>query len=245
MAPGIRVGFGIFFLFTCAAYSQQAPSPADPDKDPQVSTLLREAQKLLKEKKLPDAIEKCDQVIASFKAHYGNRKEKFYCARTSAETLGYMLMAAAEIDKGTFQYTKAVALSPTWAEAYFKKAYALQDLGRTAEAKSNIMLAVELSPWSCKYLCELGSIYKLEKNWSKAKEVFALAEDQASIGPDESKAMELSMARRGSGYVLVELGQLDEAEKKYQQCLAADPNDKPAAAELEYVRNLRAKAKSR
>ena len=245
MAPGIRIGFGIFFLFACAIGSQQAASPADPENDPQVSNLLQEAQKLLKAKKLPDAIEKCDQVIASFKGHYGNRKEKFYCARTSAETLGYMLMAAAEINKGTFQYTKAVALSPTWAEAYFNKAYALQDLRRTAEAKSNIMLAVELSPWNCKYLCELGSIYKLEKNWLKAKEVFELAEDQAPIGPDEVKAIELGQARRGLGYVLVELGQLDEAEKKYQQCLADDPKDTKAAAELEYVRGLKAKARPR
>ena len=34
----------------------------------------------------------------------------------------------------------------------------------------------------------------------------------------------------------VELGKLDEAEKKYQQCLAADPKDTKAAQELEYVR---------
>jgi tetratricopeptide (TPR) repeat protein len=245
MTSGVRIAFGIFFLFICAIHSQQAAPPPDPDKDSETSNLLREAQKLLKEKKLPDAIEKCDQIIASFKAHYGNRKEKVYCARTSAESLGYMLKAAAEIDKGTSQNTKAIALSPTWAEAYFNKAYALQDLGRTAEAKSNIMLAVELSPWNCKYLCELGSVYKLEKNWLKAKEVFELAEDQAPIGPDEVKAIELGQARRGLGYVLVELGKLDEAEQKYQQCLAADPKDTRAAAELEYVRGLRAKAKTR
>jgi tetratricopeptide (TPR) repeat protein len=238
MSPVIRVGFGILFLFTCAIHSPRAASPTDPDKGSEMSNLVREAQKLLKEKKLPGAIEKCDQVIASFEAHYGNRKEKFYCARTSAESLGYMLKAAAE-------NTKAVALSPTWAEAYFNKAYALQDLGRTAEAKSNILLAVELSPWNCKYLCELGSIYKLEKNWLKAKEVFELAEDQAPIGPDEVKAVELGQARRGLGYVLVELGKLDEAEKKYQQCLVDDPKDTKAAAELEYVRGLKAKAKAR
>jgi hypothetical protein len=41
--------------------------------------------------------------------------------------------------------------------------------------------------------------------------------------------------------VLVELGQLAEAEKKYQQCLRDDPNDKKAAAELEYVRGMKAK----
>lgn len=210
-----------------------------------MSKLLQDARKLLEGKQLPDAIDKCDKIIARFKAHYEDSKAKIYCARTSAESLGYLLTAAAETDKGTSHNTKAVVLSSTWAEAYFKKAYALQDLGRTAEAKSAILLAVELSPWNCKYLCELGSIYKLEKNWAKAKEAFTTAEDQASIGPDEVKDLELGQARRGLGYVFVELGLLDAAEKKYLQCLAADPKDTKAERELEYVRNLRAKTRAR
>jgi hypothetical protein len=41
------------------------------------------------------------------------------------------------------------------------------------------------------------------------------------------------------GYVLVELRRLDEAEKKYEQCLKENPKDKKAAAELEYVRRLK------
>jgi len=208
-----------------------------------MQSLLQEARKLGARKELPEAIDKCDQIIASFKAHYESRKEKIYCARTSAESLGYLLTAAAEIDKS--QNSKAIVLSPTWAEACFYKGYLLQDLGRTAEAKAALLLAVDLSPWNCKYLCELGSIYKLEKNWLKARKVFETAEDQASIGPDDVKAVELGQARRGLGYVFVELGQLDEAEKKYQQCLAADPKDTKAAKELEYVRGLRAKAKAR
>jgi tetratricopeptide (TPR) repeat protein len=245
MTPRIRLAVGILFLFLLAIQSQRAASPLDPDKDPQMQSLLQEARKLAAEKELPAAIDKCDKIIASFKAHYEGRKEKIYCARTSAESLGYMLTAAAEMDKREFQNSKAIVISPTWAEAYFYKGYVLQDLGRTAEAKAALLLAVELSPWNCKYLCELGSIYKLEKNWAKAKEVFEKAEDQASIGPDDVKAIELGQARRGLGYVFVELGQLDEAEKKYQQCLATDPKDTKAARELEYVRDLRAKTKSR
>ena len=54
-----------------------------------------------------------------------------------------------------------------------------------------------------------------------------------------------SCARRGQGYVLVELGKLDEAEEKYQQCIAANPNDNKAKAELDYIRERKAKRKSR
>jgi tetratricopeptide (TPR) repeat protein len=238
MTPRIRIAFGILFLVGCAIQSQRAASPPDPDKDPQLLNLLTEARALIDGKKLQPAIEKCEKVIASFKAHYGNRKETIYCARTSAENLAYLLQAAADS-------RNAIAISATWSNAYFIKAYALQDLGRIAEAKSSLMVAIELSPWNSRYLSELGSIYVLEKNWTRAKEVFEKAEDQAPISPDDSKAEELGRARRGLGYVFVELGQLEEAEKKYQQCLTADPKDTKAAQELEYVRGLRAKAKSK
>ncbi len=245
MVQRMRLAFGVLFVLACAIPAQRAASPPDPDNDPAMRQLLQQAQTFVDEKKPKLANEKCDEIIARFKAYYDGRKEKVYCARTSAENLGYLLKAAAEMDKGKFDpdKTKAITLSSIWSDAYFLKAYSSIELGRVAEAKSAILLAVELSPWNCKYLCELGSIYQLEKNWTKAMEIFELAEDQASLGPDDVKAAELGLARRGIGYVLVELGRLDEAEKKYQQCLAADPNDKKAARELEYVRGLRAKTK--
>ena len=182
------------------------------------------------------AIKKCDAVIAGFTAKYGARKEKIYCARTSEESLLYLLMAAAKSES-------AIALSSTWAGAYFLKGYALFEQGRIREARAAINLAVALSPLSPQYLCELGAIYQLEKNWPKAREAFTAAEDHAPLSPDDTKAAELGRARRGLGYVLVELGQLAQAEKKYQQCLAADPKDDKAKRELEYVRKLIAKGK--
>lgn len=245
MTPGIRLIVGILLLLLCATQSQRAATPANPDKDAELSNLLYEARALVDAKKPQPAIEKCDKVIASFKAHYGSSKSKIYCAQTPAESLGYLAMAAAAMDKGEFDKDKkdAITLSSTWSTAYFIKAYALQDLRRLAEAKSVLHLALELSPWNSRYLSELGSIYVLEKNWTKAKEVFEKAEENASLAPDSSKAEVLARARRGLGYVFVELGELGEAEKKYQQCLAANPKDTKAAKELEYVRGLRAKPK--
>ena len=210
----------------------------EPDKDPQMLKLLQEARALIDSKKPEPAMEKCNKVIASFEAAYGHRKEKIYCARSSTESLGYLLKGAAD-QKNT------IALSSLWADAYFMKGYALQDLGRIAEAKTQFNLALKLSPFSPQYLCELGEIYELEKNWPKAMQCFKEAEDSNGLAPDESRALELGQTRRGMGYVLVELGKLDEAEKKYQQCLKADPNDTRAARELEYVRQLRSKRRAR
>jgi Flp pilus assembly protein TadD len=207
---------------------------SDPDKDPHFRELVAESEQLTMAKKSSAAIAQCDKVIAAFKAYYGKERRKIYCGNTSAEVLGNLLQAAVEKEN-------AIALSPTWANAYFVKGYALQDLHRLAEAKTAILLALGLSPTNSHYLNELGAIYQLEKTWPKAKETFLAAEDNAPLSLDETRADDLARARRGLGYVYVELGQLAEAEKKYRQCLATNPNDSRARDELQYVEQLRAK----
>ena len=238
----------LFGFVSCLAIAvgranAETNSSSDPDKDGQLTKLLEEGRTLIDSRKPQAAIELCEKVIAAFKTHYAKSDHVIYCARTQTENLGYLLMAAAAINKGTFEKGKrdAIVLSQTWSAAYFMKGYALQELGRRAEARAAVNEALKLSPWNAQYLAELGTIYSLEKNWTKAREVFEKAEEHAEISPDNAKASELARARRGLGYVLVELGQLDEAEKKYQQCLKDDPKDTKAAAELEYVRGLKAK----
>lgn len=249
MTPGVQVlvGFIVGGVLIASRPSTDAASSPDPDKDGALTKLLEEGRTLIDSRKPQAAIELCEKVIAAFQTHYAKSDHVIYCARTQTENLGYLLMAAAAIDKGTFEKGKrdAIVLSQTWSAAYFMKGYALQELGRRAEAKAAVNEALKLSPWNAQYLAELGALHSLEKNWTKAREVFEKAEEHAEISPDNAKASDLARARRGLGYVLVELGQLDEAEKKYQQCLKDDPNDTKAAAELEYVRGLKAKAKSR
>lgn len=240
----IRVSFLILFCLAIAARIQGAKSQSGQDENPEMAKTVQEAQTLAKAKKSQAAIAKCDKVIAAFKAHYGSVKEKVYCAHTSAETLGYLLMAAAGNDQGKGPGTARV-VSSTWSDAYYIKGYALLDLGKIGEAKAPLQQAVALSPWYSQYLNELGHVYQSEKSWAKAMDVFKLAEEQAALSPDEIKSYELGRARRGLAYVLVELGKLEAAEKKYQQCLATDPHDTRAAKELEYVRGRRAKAKAK
>jgi len=210
----------------------------DPDKDPHMMKLLQEARHNIDSKNPAAALPKCDSVISAYKAHYGDAKQKIYCARTPEESLGVLLKAAA--DKNN-----AIALSARWSDACFMKAYALEDLGRTAEAKASLQEALKMSPFNAQYLAEMGQIYAREKNWPKAEQLYREAEDNASLSPPVSKAEDLARARRGLGYVFVELGKLDEAEKKYQQCIAANPNDTKAKAELQYVRQRKAKANGR
>jgi len=211
-----------------------AAAGGDPDKDPQMMKLLQEARHNIDSNNPVATIAKCDQVINAFNAHYGGSKQKIFCARSPEESLGLMMKAA--VDKNN-----AVALSFVWSDAYFMKAYALEDLGRMSEAKATLQQALKLSPYNAQYLAEMGQIYAREKNWTKAEQLYREAEDNAPLSPPEAKAGDLARARRGLGYLLVEVGKLDEAEKKYQQCIAADPNDTKARAELQYVREQKAK----
>jgi len=215
-----------------------ATAVRDPDKDPQMMKLLQEARHHIESKNPAAAIAKRDAVISAYKAHYGDSKQKIFCARSPEESLLLMMKAAG--DKNN-----AIALSFIWSDAYFMKAYASEDLGRTSEAKATLQQALQMSPFNAQYLAEMGQIYAREKNWSKAEQLYREAEDNASLSPPVSKTDDLAKARRGLGYVLVELGELDEAEKKYQQCIAANPNDTKAKAELQYVRELKAKRKGR
>lgn len=222
-----------------------ATESQEPERDPRMISLIDQAQKLVEAKKPTDAIDKCDQIIAAFTERYRGSKEQVYCGREPVEKGAYLVKAAGENLKKGASKRSAIVLSSTWADAYFIKAYALQDLHRLNEAKATVKLALALSPFNSHYLNELGEIYQLEKDGQKAREQFKTAEDNASLAPHETRADDLARARRGSGYVFTELGDFDAAERKYKQCLATNPNDKAAKNELEYIRQLRAKSKQR
>jgi len=222
----------LVLLFALPPVRSETP-PLDPGKDPKIATLLQEASKLAGGGQPAQAVEKCDQIIDAFKGYYKDSKKKIYCARTSAETLAYMGQAA--IDK-----TEAIAISPLWADAYFVKGYALQDLHRVPEAKASLEAALALSPLYSHYLSELGNLYQSEKNWTKSKELFKQAEDVVPLAPEPTQAGELARARRGIAYCLTEEGDLDGAEKIYEECLKANPDDAKAKHELAYIKQLRA-----
>lgn len=233
----MTIGHLLWCILTAVSFLSEAPaetSPVDPEKDPHIGVLLSEANNLAANKKPEPAIEKCDRVILAFTDYYKDSKEKVFCARSTAERLGYLAQAA--LDK-----RKAIILSPAWAEAYFLKGYCLQELNRLPEAKENLHLALVLSPYSSQYLSELGSILQLEKDWTEAKRVFKQAQDHSRLSPADMIASELGRGRRGFAYCLIEEGDLNGAEEIYYECLKADPKDARARNELRYIQSLRAK----
>ncbi len=199
--------------------------------DAKQNQVLSAGVALLKERRPAEAIDNYfDKVIASYEATYLAPGKVTYCARSPTESLYYLLQSAAEAK------TSVVVVGPTLCDAYFLRAYGLIDLGRSAQARESIEKAITMSPKNSQYLSELASIYARERSWSEAIAKYeAAAQIAREFSPPESKVIELGKALRGRGYVLVELGRLDEAEATYKQCLDINPADKSALAELRYV----------
>src|SRR4029079_18373223 len=116
--------------------------------------------------------------------------------------------------------SKAEVISGNWGYAYYLKGYVLIELQRVGEAKGALQRAAALAPQNAQFLSELAHVFEAEKDWTQALQLYQRAEAAAKeFSPSNSKNGELSRARRGQGYVLVELKRWDEAEQRYRQCL--------------------------
>ncbi|RYY73082.1 MAG: tetratricopeptide repeat protein [Gammaproteobacteria bacterium] len=185
---------------------------------------------------LKKALTEFDQVIDICNKKYSDKKLKVFSSRGSVETLYYMALAAT-------QGVDAMAVDTTCSDALYFRGYSELDLGNIALAQTYIERAIEMSPNNSVYLSELGHIHQTNKKWNEALATFTDSEDSAELySPEQVKVGELTRAKRGVGYALIELQRFDEAELKYQECLKLDPSDKGSVNELEYIKSLREKS---
>jgi tetratricopeptide (TPR) repeat protein len=197
---------------------------------------MAEGRKLIDAGEPQRAITECLQpVIDAFeKARQGSQK-RFYSAQNQVQAIIYVALPA---DKG--QTVEVV--SGDWADAYLMKAYALTELRKISEAQAALEAAVRLSPLNSQYQSELAYTYQVQKDCERSIETYRQAASVAELGSSEqTKSEDLARAWRGEGYCLVEQGQLDQAEALYRRCLTANPNDRKAQGELQYVEGLRKK----
>ncbi|MEO7177721.1 MAG: tetratricopeptide repeat protein [Allosphingosinicella sp.] len=226
-----------FLLLLLAAPLPAAAKPATPpaaatsDSAAQ-SALVERAVTLMHEGKLAEAVPLLDQVIAAEEKAHAGEKRQIYSASSLAETLIYMTLAATA-------KKEAVAFGPEWSLALFLKGFALVDLGSADAAGPLFERAVALSPGNSQYLAELGEWHKNRREWDRAYARFKSAEEFAGTVSEERRKPERSRALRGMGFVLIEQGKLDEAEKMFRKCLEIDPNDDGAKGELQYISDQR------
>jgi tetratricopeptide (TPR) repeat protein len=215
--------------------ARPAEAPADPEADEMTNLVVRGVEVVKAGRPQEGITDYFDKVIAHFQKQYAGDKRHIYCGHYQAETLLYLMQAA---NKGE----EAIALKPAWAEAWFYKSYALTELHRNAEAVAALDKAIALSPSHAHYLSERGYLYHQSKDWQRSLAMYQAAEEAVKLVTDkQGQQIERGRALRGQGYALVELGDLDAAEKKYAESLATDPTDKMSRQEIDYIKGLRAK----
>ncbi len=246
-----------------ASYSDQASTESSMtvDQSHEVdeaaqSALLEDAYTLLSQKQPNLALRgPIEEVIKAYERAYHAPGVTYYSSRSPVEALFYLLQTAVKHDQAEAvadeegevgdvhadsQNQKAVVLFWHWSEAWYLKGYAFIELGRLDDARKALQTAIDMAPVNSLYKAEMAHIYQLEKDFSKSLELYEEAEQNAvEFSPEHARSREQGRALRGQGYALVELDQLDEAEKKYRESMRVDSSDAMSADELRYIERVR------
>jgi tetratricopeptide (TPR) repeat protein len=224
-----------------------APEPED------VRPLFERGLQLLRDGRCEEAIKQSfDPIIASFEARFGGSEAAVVCARDAGAGLLQGMLAAAE------RQGDSVILGPDWPDALYFRAFCEVELGDAERAGESLLRALQLLPDDVLYLAELGHVYQMERDWPRAMQVYRRALEAAEtllratdnagaeglpapVSPGDYTPSEwVGRSLRGLGYTLVELGELDEAERQYRRALEVNPQDSQAQQELGYIDQLRA-----
>ena len=174
------------------------------------------------------AIDRCD-------INHAQTADRIYASRGKDESLYYLVLAANEGISATVENTDC-------STAVYLRGYAHIELQNWDNAKLDLTKSITLAPANAHYLAELGHYYQVKQQWPEALTQFQRAEKFAkAFSPEDVKISELTRAKRGIGFVLIEQGQLNQAEAKFKESLALDPNDRTAQSELRYINKLREK----
>ena len=159
----------------------------------------------------------------------------YVCADGGADTLMKLM------DKAVAR-KNAIAIPSSVCSALFIKGFVLIDLNRRTEAEPFLRRATELDPTNVHYLNEYAEWWKSQRQWIKAYELFSRAALMTADQPPEGRAAIHARSLRGMGYTLIELGRLDEAERKFDESLRLEPGSRAALSELQYIKEQRARA---
>jgi tetratricopeptide (TPR) repeat protein len=236
----LLLGMAFAASATEQAAEKVAEKAADPGEDAQLQRLT-EARQFIDTGRHDEAIALIDQTLAYYARKYPEGRTRWYVVRTPEENLLYL--ASAAVDGKSSGKTGAMTLDVLWADAHYLKAYALYELDRLDAAAAELGQALQLTPRNARYLSELGNIHQTRHEWEEARRQYQAAEAAAEFSPAEERIKDLTRAKRGIGFVLIEQGDLDAAEAQFKACLKLDPDDRGAQNELEYIAQQRAKAK--
>jgi tetratricopeptide (TPR) repeat protein len=239
LLTAIAIGLGLIAAPACAQTKD-----SDTKAEIQISSATQadaatidRASGLVARKQSVQALEMLEPVLTRFDTRIAEAEKKgmVFCGPSLIEATLYSLVSASK-------KKNSVVLGPEVCNALFSKAYALTDLDRKAEALATLQRLIALAPMHGQYFVELGFSYRENGHNDKALEAYQTALDNAEYAEDDAaKKLVRAAARRGIGYMLVEKGDLNGAEKSYKQSLKDDPDSMIAKSELTFIAQQRKK----
>ena len=128
-------------------------------------------------------------------------------------------------------------LDSACANVYIQLGYIAVELRDAAQAIRWLDKAHATAPYEPEALTERGAALNMSKDWSAALSSYQQALALTRNHPEAAYAEALAL--RGTGYALIELGDLDAAQTAYEESLALEPGNKVAENEMTYIRQQR------
>jgi tetratricopeptide (TPR) repeat protein len=148
--------------------------------------------------------------------------------------------AAAAVLQSFMEGGFSVSVENDWCDAMLVKAYALNELHRSAEAKQVLESLVRHAPNDVQYLVEYAYTVRTNGDLERSLELYRQAEQLGSKVPDRTSAKHWrAVALRGQGFAYSELQRWDDAVKAYQRSLKYEPGNDIALNELQYIEQHR------
>jgi tetratricopeptide (TPR) repeat protein len=228
-------------LFVCSflpAWAGETSKPTRRLDEASLRPLMTEGVQAVRARKLDDAVKIFNEIDQKFRDAYAGGP-RVYCSRGPKETVLYLT-------KSTAMKGSAIAIGSLWCDAIYLKAYSLTELRRPADAAKELDRVLKMAPNNSQYLNERAHLLTKARDFVAALAMYKQAEQDSALTPNQKVANEMkSKACRGIGYVLTEMGKLDESETNYMRCLTIDPSDQKSKRELAYIAWLKARLKAR
>ena len=200
----------------------------DQAKGSELSPRYKPISELVVAEKLDEAAAQARNLRADFEALFDTKLAQ-YCFQTKAEYEEFI--QDKQISFEWIDWTYCLTLKA--------QAFIAAERGQYGDALMQLRTLEVVAPLSAGTLTEtafaLGRLQRKDEALALYRNALVLArkfKSQAAYQP---------IALRGIGFMLVEVGKLDEAEQAYKDSLQLDPGNKIAESELAYIRQVRAR----
>lgn len=196
----------------------------------EISPRVDEGWAFVKTRQTDEALKVADECIGKFNALF-DKVQTQLAFQIDADYQEYVKTHAESFQRVDWAYKEALQL----------KAYVYAGNREFDEALKVIALIEKVAPVSSGTKTEKGFILSSQKKFDESLEVYQ--EAFAICEQYRSQAVYKAMSLRGMGFVLIELKQLEEAERFFKQSLDIEPGNETALNELRYIAGLRAAQK--